>query len=164
MNPHLQRAMMLLEQSRHEMAADELRQALAADPDDPMAHAVLAICLSYLNQHSQAVKEAETSIHLLPDQAFPFYAHSIALANRNQFAEAKEAIATGDWVESLRNRSVCPIGSNRTQPIELARRHSRPPTRAWSWIPKMSLVPTSVPWPSRDSASRTKLRTHWPPR
>ncbi|HEX6986476.1 MAG TPA: tetratricopeptide repeat protein [Planctomycetaceae bacterium] len=46
MNPRLDRALLLLRQSRPELAERELRQALLADPNDPVAHAVLAIALA----------------------------------------------------------------------------------------------------------------------
>ena len=43
MNPHLQRALLLLQQERHELATQELRQALVDTPNDAMSHAVLAM-------------------------------------------------------------------------------------------------------------------------
>jgi tetratricopeptide (TPR) repeat protein len=92
MNPHLQRALMLLEQARHELAAQELRQALVDTPNDAMTHAVLAMCLSANKQYDEASEEAETAIHLQPDQPFGFYAHSVVLRARNRFAEAQTAI------------------------------------------------------------------------
>ncbi|WP_372721778.1 tetratricopeptide repeat protein [Novipirellula sp.] len=94
MNAHLQRALMLLGQSRHEMAIDELRQLLAVDPDNAMGHAVLAICFSETKQYADAQSESELAIHLAPDQPFVFYAQSIVLANRNQYAAAQAAIET----------------------------------------------------------------------
>ena len=71
MNAHFQRASMLMEQARYSLAEDELRQALAQDPDDGMAHAMLALCLSYQEKFNDAQQEVETAIHLIPDQPFP---------------------------------------------------------------------------------------------
>ena len=94
MNPHLQRALMLLEQSRYDMAEDELRHLLATEPDDPMAHAVLAIVLARSEKFKDAVLEAENAIHIAPDQPFVHYAHSVALSARNDNGRAKTAIET----------------------------------------------------------------------
>ena len=94
MNAHLQRALMLLDQSRHEMAIDELRQLLAVEPNNATGHAILAICFSETKQYADAQAESELAIHLSPDQAFVFYAQSIVLANRNQYAAAQAAIET----------------------------------------------------------------------
>ena len=46
MNPHLQRASLLLEQSRFDLAEKEIRRALASDPDNAMSHALLGLCLA----------------------------------------------------------------------------------------------------------------------
>ena len=45
----LARAQLLQQQRRHDDAANELRQVLAADPHDAIAHAMLAISLLELN-------------------------------------------------------------------------------------------------------------------
>ena len=94
MNPHLQRALMLLEQSRYDMAEDELRKLLASDPDDAMAHAVLALTLARSKKYADAVAEAENAIHLAPDQPFVHYAHSVALSERNDKSQAVKAVET----------------------------------------------------------------------
>ncbi|TWU17631.1 lipoprotein NlpI [Novipirellula galeiformis] len=94
MNAHLQRALMLLDQARYELAIDELRQVLASEPNHAVAHAVLAICFSNTKNDNEAQREAELAIHLAPDQAFAFYAQALVMANRNQFAAAQTAIET----------------------------------------------------------------------
>lgn len=100
MNPHVQRALLLLQQDRHELAAQELRQALVETPNDALAHAVLAICLAANKQYDAATQEAETAIHLAPDQAFGFYAHSVVLRDRNRFGEAQAAIEQAIGMDS----------------------------------------------------------------
>ena len=42
----VQRGQLLYQQSRFDMAEAELRQALAAEPQDAYAHALLALCAS----------------------------------------------------------------------------------------------------------------------
>jgi len=100
MNPHVQRALLLLQQDRHELAAQELRQALVDTPNDALAHAVLAICLSSNKQYEEASQEAESAIHLAPDQSFGFYAQSIVLRARNRFREAQVAIEEAIGLDS----------------------------------------------------------------
>ncbi len=92
MNIHLQRALMLVEQSRHELAQQELRQAIAQDPDDALAHAVLALCLAERESAADALQEAELAIRLAPAEAFVFYVHSVVLSKANRYPEARTRI------------------------------------------------------------------------
>ncbi|QDU97576.1 tetratricopeptide repeat protein [Lignipirellula cremea] len=91
-NAHLERALLLLGQSRYDLAIDELRQSLAGDPDNAMAHAVLAICLSQKADYAEASAEADLAVGLAPETAFCFYARSIVLGARNHFPEALASI------------------------------------------------------------------------
>ncbi len=93
MNPNLERALLLYQQSRHELAEAELRQALAADPHDAYAHSLLALCLAAREQFSEATAEAQQAIHLAPDFPFAHYAHARVLYDRNHYPEARAAIA-----------------------------------------------------------------------
>jgi len=92
MNPNLERALLLFQQSRHEMAENELRQALAAEPHDAYAHALLGLCLAKREQFDDATEETRQAIHLAPDFAFAHYAHASVLDDRNRFSEALTAI------------------------------------------------------------------------
>ena len=58
MNPNLQRALLLFQQSRHDLAEAELRQSLASEPQDAYAHALLALCLSKRESFQEATDEA----------------------------------------------------------------------------------------------------------
>jgi tetratricopeptide (TPR) repeat protein len=90
---HLDRAMLLLEQSRHDLAEAELRQELAANPDNALGHALLSLCLARSARHDEATDEARAAIGLAPDLAYGHYAHALALYQRNRFDEAAEALA-----------------------------------------------------------------------
>lgn len=92
MNPHLERGLLLFQQSRHELAENELRQALAADPHDAWAHALLGLCLAEREKFDEAATEARQAIHLAPDLPFAHYAHARVLYDRNRHAEALTAI------------------------------------------------------------------------
>jgi tetratricopeptide (TPR) repeat protein len=91
MGAHLQRAQILLEQSRHDLAADELRQELAADPDNALAHALLAICLAKREAFADATVEAEAAVRLAPAIPFSHYALAHVLQDRNHLPEAETA-------------------------------------------------------------------------
>ena len=89
----LQRAQLLMSQSRPDQAAEQLKQILASDPNDADAHAMLSLCLSHdEDSWHDATREAEQAIHLAPDFATSHYAMAVVLANRNRFPEASKAI------------------------------------------------------------------------
>lgn len=92
MSGHFERALLLYEQSRHELAERELRQALAEQPNYPMAHALLALCLAASGKFQDATSEAQNAIHLSPDLAFAHYALASVLEDRNRLNEAEQAI------------------------------------------------------------------------
>ena len=64
MNQNLERAILLFQQSRNDLAEAELRQALAAEPQDAYAHALLALCLAHREAISGGDDEARQAIHL----------------------------------------------------------------------------------------------------
>jgi Flp pilus assembly protein TadD len=92
MNQHLHRAILLVQQSRHELAETELRQALALDPDEAQAHAWLALCLAKREAFADATTEAQQAIHLAPDFPFAYYALAHIYYARNRSVEARAAI------------------------------------------------------------------------
>ena len=92
MNPRLQRALLLYEQNRFEMAEAELRQALAAEPDDAYAHAILSLCLTARRTLDEATTEAQQAIYLAPDLAFAHYALAWVLHHRRRNTDALAAI------------------------------------------------------------------------
>jgi Tfp pilus assembly protein PilF len=92
MNQHLQRALVLLEQSRYELAEKELRGALADDPHDAHTHALLALAMVNQKQYDEATQEAQHAIHLAPDEPFPHYVLAIVLRERQRLPEALAAI------------------------------------------------------------------------
>lgn len=92
MNPRLERACLLFDQNRHQLAETELRQALLDEPDNPRALALLAICLSERKQYAEATETAERAIRSAPDSPLGFQALASVLNDRNRFKEAQAAI------------------------------------------------------------------------
>jgi tetratricopeptide (TPR) repeat protein len=89
MNSSLDRAQLLYQQSRYELAEQEVRGALAQTPQDPWAHALLALCLVKQDKLDDAQAAAEQAIVLAPDWGYPHYCRSIILEYRQRFAEAE---------------------------------------------------------------------------
>jgi Tfp pilus assembly protein PilF len=88
---NLQRALVLFDQSRLDLAEPELRHALAGDPDNALAHALLALCLLERDEWGSATQEARTAVRLAPE--FPF-AHTTlgrVLANGQHLDEALDS-------------------------------------------------------------------------
>src|SRR5262249_62395980 len=50
MSSHIERARLLINQSRYELVTKELQKALADDPDDPVAYALRAACRPSLSR------------------------------------------------------------------------------------------------------------------
>ena len=92
MNPNLERAILLYQQSRPEQAEGELRQSLAAEPHDAYAHALLGLCLAQREKFDDATNETRQAIHLAPDFSFAYFAHAHVLFDRNRFSEALDPV------------------------------------------------------------------------
>jgi tetratricopeptide (TPR) repeat protein len=92
MNQNLERGLQLYQLSRHELAENEFRQALAAEPHNAYAHSLLGLCLLECEQFQEATEEAKQAIHLEPDFAFTHYALARVLSGRNHFSEALTTI------------------------------------------------------------------------
>jgi tetratricopeptide (TPR) repeat protein len=96
-NAHLERAQIWLEQNRFDLAEPELRKVLAVDPEEPWAHAALAVCLVELGRAKDGLAAAERAIGLAPEWDVPHVAHAHALLAlerpREAEAAARQAIA-----------------------------------------------------------------------
>ncbi len=96
MNAFEQRAELLIQQSRFDMAEQEIRKELAERPDNAMARALLAIALSGQKKNEPALEEARLAVGQAPAWS---YVHFVLAQvqfgmNRNKEAEhaAREAI------------------------------------------------------------------------
>lgn len=92
MSPQLQRAQFLLEQKRWDLAEKELRGALASEPDDPLAHALLAFALSAQGKKPDALRSAYAAIQAAPDFPFAHFALAAVLDDQDRLREAEAAI------------------------------------------------------------------------
>lgn len=85
---HFARAQLLIAHSRYQEAIGELHQQLAEDPNNPLVHSQLGLCLCELKQYAEATDEAQRAIHLGPDQSFSHFALAEVLFARKRFKEA----------------------------------------------------------------------------
>ena len=88
----LDRAFLLFNQSRFDLAEREVRRALSESPDDPMAHALLSFCRSAAKDHDGATTEAVQAVAHGPSLPFARYALANAHYRGDRAAEALEAI------------------------------------------------------------------------
>jgi tetratricopeptide (TPR) repeat protein len=91
MSTAFHRGMVLLQQGRNDLADREFREALSQDPDDPMAHACLSLCLSRRDEDAAALAEADEAVRTGPDLAFCHYVRGLALNSLDRHAEAQAA-------------------------------------------------------------------------
>ena len=92
MSVHFDRAMLLYQQSRYELAEKELQQELANHPDNAFAHALLALCLLPRKDYQRATQEAKQAIHEAPDMGFGHFALATVLQERNRPDEAEPVV------------------------------------------------------------------------
>jgi len=93
MSTHIARAEMLLQQSRPADAEREAGLALAQNPQDPYAHALVALARLEQQRAADALAPAETAIGLAPD--VPFF-HRVRAQVLHLLDRDKEALAAVD--------------------------------------------------------------------
>lgn len=91
MNPHLRNGERLLRQGRAAEAASSIRQALAAEPGDGYAHALLSMALLQARDADGALRAAVEGVRNAPGLAFAHYAHGLALVFLRRLDEAEQA-------------------------------------------------------------------------
>jgi Flp pilus assembly protein TadD len=92
MFPHFHRASVLYQQGRYDQAIGELHLHLGQTADDPVAHALLALCFAHKEQYAEATGSAQRAVHLAPDQPLGHYALAQIMLDRRRLPEAKLAI------------------------------------------------------------------------
>jgi tetratricopeptide (TPR) repeat protein len=92
LSPILQRALLLQEQDRHDLAEKEFRQHLASDPTDGFALSALANTLLELERRDEAEATAREAIGHVPDMAYAHYVMARVMSDRNRTPEALASI------------------------------------------------------------------------
>jgi Flp pilus assembly protein TadD len=91
MASHRARGQQLYLMGRYDLAARELRAALADDPNDGGVHAMLAICLAELRELPAAEEHAKTAVGMWPQIAFCHFALGCVLVDRSRVADAERS-------------------------------------------------------------------------
>lgn len=117
MSAHLERAQLLLAQSRAGDAERESMLALAAQPDDPQALALLALSRIEQDKRPQALEAAREAVGLAPDVPYLHYVHALVLHRMEREEEAFRAVQ-----EALRLDPADADSFSLLASIELARR------------------------------------------
>lgn len=86
-----QRAILLYQQRRWDLAEQELRGVLAQNPDFAPAHAMLGIVLSNADNLDDALAHARQSVTIDPENDFGFYAIAVVQVARNDLKAAVDA-------------------------------------------------------------------------
>jgi tetratricopeptide (TPR) repeat protein len=92
MSQAFDRGVILFQQGRHDLASQEFRRGLSEDPDYPLGHAFLALCLAECKQKDEALREADEAVRLAPSLALSHYARSRVLLELDRLREASLAI------------------------------------------------------------------------
>jgi tetratricopeptide (TPR) repeat protein len=92
MSQHFQRGQLLFEQGRYEQAVGEFQLHLGQQAEDPLTHALMAMCFTRLNKLREATEHAQRAIHLSPDVSIGYHALAIVMLERNRLREARQLI------------------------------------------------------------------------
>ncbi len=98
-NPYIERAHHLFQTDRMKEAEDELRKALAANPNDPMAYALLAECNIDKNEFKQAVDMAKLAVANGPDEPMFYYILGKSSFYNKEIPAARLAINEGQRLD-----------------------------------------------------------------
>ncbi len=92
MNRNIERAQLLLERGRPELAEKEARTALIEDPESPYALAMLSLALLGQEKNDEAYRTAKTAVSSAPDWDYGLFVLSSALLGLERHDEALDAI------------------------------------------------------------------------
>jgi tetratricopeptide (TPR) repeat protein len=87
----IERAQLLFQQGRYDLAEQELRRILAGDPDRADAHAFLALSLFEQDKLREAESSAHQAIQLAPDEAFNHYVLGLIAVGSDDMKRARQA-------------------------------------------------------------------------
>jgi tetratricopeptide (TPR) repeat protein len=92
MAQHFQRGQLLYEQGRYEQAIGEFQLHLGQHAEDPLTHALMAMCFTRLEKLREATEHAQRAIHLSPDVSVGYWALSLVMFERHRLDESKRLI------------------------------------------------------------------------
>lgn len=112
-NIHLARAEELLSQWRVDQAIDEVRRHFQEDPNDPLAHAIMARAEAHRGHNKEALKWAESAVHLAPDLGYCHYIRAFVLARMDKLKEAEASAVEALRINPFDPNFYCLLGQIR---------------------------------------------------
>ena len=109
---YIQRADLLDELGHHAEAAEELRDALKLEPDNPEALATLAMVQLRAGRAEQALASARAALAVAPDHLLAGVVHGYVLADLDRAGEAVDAaermlaVEPGSWLRQLHYAAI----------------------------------------------------------
>jgi tetratricopeptide (TPR) repeat protein len=91
MDPLHQRAQLLINQNRYDLAEQELGSILAKDPQDAIAHLLMSVCYKHTKRYREATDSAQQAIALQPDNPRCHLMLASVYLMRNRYDEAENA-------------------------------------------------------------------------
>lgn len=88
------RAWLMAEQGRYELAIDTIQALLLQTPDDAALHELLSYCYGERQQHDDAIAAAKQAVALAPDRGTCYMELARAYYRKYKFADAREAVET----------------------------------------------------------------------
>lgn len=105
MDARHQRAQLLINQNRFDLAEQELGSILAKDPQDAIAHLLISICFKRTKRYREATDSARQAISLQPDNPRCHLIMASVYLMRNRYEEAessaKEALRLDPYDEDI---------------------------------------------------------------
>jgi Flp pilus assembly protein TadD len=83
-----------------EEAAAKLNEALSVDPAYSLAHSALAVVLTRLKRHEEAIAHAMKVCELEPKDPFSFTALSVACQRAGRIQDAEDAMARARMLQT----------------------------------------------------------------
>lgn len=91
----------LKDDGKNEEAVAKLQEALAVDPGYALAHSALAVVLTRLKRHDEAVAHALKVCELEPKDPFSFTALSVTCQRAGKIMEAEDAMARARMLQQM---------------------------------------------------------------
>ncbi len=81
-------------------AVAKLNELLAADPSYALAHSALAVILTRLGKHAEAIEHGKKVCELEPNDPFSFTALSVTFQRAGKIPEAEDALARARMMQT----------------------------------------------------------------
>ncbi|MDE2237840.1 MAG: tetratricopeptide repeat protein, partial [Elusimicrobia bacterium] len=100
-----------LDEKQYEAALDELRRAVAANPQDPQAQMMLGVAYYWTGDVDRSIESYRKSVELAPQDAQPYMLLGISLAYKERIAQAYAAFKKAAELDSSRADIQMNLGS-----------------------------------------------------